>query len=362
MKKLLFFPGAVLCFCLFLTSCSKEDSSNPRILTPETKAALEAAADSIFMLKDAPGMIALFSVEGEDDFMIRRGVGSLVTNEPIGLNNHFRIASNTKPFTGLVTLMLADEGKIFLDSTISHYLPEYDIPNGSLITIRMLGNMTSGLFNYTDDTCMWNALIAGNYNTTFTPAELLEYAFAHPVKFEPGAMYDYCNTNIVLLGLLIEKITGKPAGQVIKEKVLVPLGLHNTYWPNSTFLPAPYTHGYTINFDGLEEATNWNPSWGYTAGALISTVPDLMIWAKAMGEGNLLSENMKAERFNWIENHYGFCIMKTADWVGHAGTMPGYNSHVMYNRVKKITMVLYVNMDTGFPVEYFSASFMKIFG
>ena len=363
MKKLLIYTGIVLCLSMIIISCSKENISYEQpvtILTREREAALEAAADSVFMTVSAPGMIALISVEGEGDYIIKRGVSNIVTLEPMNENNYFRIASITKTFTGTAVLVLADEGKINLDSTISYYLPEYNVPNGNLITIRMLGNMTSGLYNYTDDPGIWIELYESNFTKTYTPDTLLAIAFAQPVKFPPGTMYDYCNTNTVLLGLLMEKVTGKTAKQVIEEKVIHPLNLQNTYWPASVFLFSPYTHGYNTGFGKLLDATNWNPSWGYTAGALISTIPDLKLWAKALAEGKLLSEAMKLERFTWVQNHYGFCIMKVDNWVGHPGTMFGYNSHVFYNSAKKITLIVNVNMDSGTPVEYFSSAFRKI--
>jgi D-alanyl-D-alanine carboxypeptidase len=363
MKKLFVSIGVILFLSIILISCSKDSNlvvSKNKILTDEVKAKLEAAADSVFMQVNAPGMIALISADGEDDFIIKRGVSNLATGEPMDENNYFRIASNTKTFTGLAVLRLADEEKIKLDSTISHYLPEYNIPNGNLITIRMLGNMTSGLFNYSDDEGLWASFIASNYVMQFPPDTLLAIAFRHPTNFPPGTKYEYCNTNIVLLGLLMEKVTGSTAKQVIVEKVLQPLSLNNTYWPNTFFLFAPYVHGYTGFTGSLMDATNWNPSWGYSAGILISKFSDLKIWAKAVADGRLLSEQMKTERFNFGEDHYGFCVEKAGNWIGHPGTIYGYNSHVLYNTVKKITLIILVNMDSGTPVEYFSQAFRDI--
>jgi len=362
MKKLSVFIGLFFFLSVLLISCSN-NSAGPQnlILTDEVKAKLEAAADRVFGQVSTPGMIALISAEGEEDFIIKRGVSNRATGETMNENHYFRIASNTKTFTGLATLLLVDEGRLNLDRTISDYLPEYNIPNGDQITLRMLGNMTSGLYNYSDDIMLWNDFIASNFIKSYTPDELLAIAFRHPTNFPPGTKYEYCNTNIVLLGLLIEKVTGKSAKQVIEEKVIQRLNLGNTYWPDTIYLPEPYTHGYTKNIDGsIMEATNWNPSWGYTAGILISNFSDMKQWAKIVAEGTLLSEQMKAERFKWVDNHYGFCVMKAGDWVGHPGTMFGYNSHVFYNTVKKITVVILTNMDSGTPVEYFSQEFRKI--
>jgi D-alanyl-D-alanine carboxypeptidase len=364
MKKLFVLIGSILFLSIMLISYSKD--SNPvepqtKILTEEVKVQLESAADKVFMEVSTPGMIALISVEGEGDYIIKRGVSNKETGEPMSENHYFRIASNTKTFTGAAVLILVDQGKINLDSTISYYLPEYNVPNGDKITVRMLGNMTSGLYNYSDDEGFWSSFRESNFLMTFPPDSLLAIAFRHPSNFAPGTKYEYCNTNIVLLGLLMEKVTGKPVKQVIDEKVIQPLNLKNTYWPDSNFLLSPYSHGYNSDFMGtLIDVTNWNPSWGYTAGVLISTIPDMKIWAKAVAEGKLLSEQMKLERFNWVKDHYGFCVMKVNDWVGHPGTIFGYNSHVFYNSVKKITLIIFANTDTGFPVEYFSDAFRNI--
>lgn len=363
MKKLFVSIGVILFSSIILISCSKDSSlvaSKNKILTDELKAKLEAAADCVFMHVSTPGMIALISAEGEKDFFIKRGVSNIETGEPMNENNYFRIASNTKTFTGTAVLILVDEGKINLEKSISYYLPEYHVPNGDLITVRMLGNMTSGLYNYSGDAGLWSSYYASNCLMTFPPDSLLAIAFRHPSSFPPGTSYEYCNTNTVLLGLLMEKVTGKPADQVIEEKVIQPLNLKNTYWGGLFFLSSPYTHGYNADMGSLKDATNWNPSWGYTAGALISTIPDLKIWAKALVEGKLLSEQMKTERFTWINNHYGFCVMKVNDWIGHSGIISGYNSHVIYNSSKKITLIVYTNLDTGLPVESFSAAFRGI--
>lgn len=363
MKKLLVSVGVILLLSIIFISCSKDSNlvAKNKILTEEIKAKLEAAADSVFIRVNSPGMIALISAEGEKDFFIKRGVSNIETGEPMNENNYFRIASNTKTFTGTAVLILVDEGKINLEKPISYYLPEFHVPNGDLITVRMLGNMTSGLYNYSEDEGLWSSFGASNYLMTFPPDSLLAIAFRHPPTFAPGTSWEYSNTNTVLLGLLMEKVTGKTADQIIEEKVLQPLNLTNTYWGGSFFLSSPFTHGYNASTGGgLIDATNWNPSWGYTAGALISTIPDMKIWAKALVEGKLLSERMKSERFNWINNHYGFCVMKVNDWIGHPGSIFGYNSHVLYNSSKKITLIIYVNMDSGTPVEYFSAAFRAI--
>jgi D-alanyl-D-alanine carboxypeptidase len=359
MKKLLICLVAGLCLCTVNLSCSKKSTSPNQVLTTERLAALEKAADSVFITVAAPGMMALISAEGEGDYIIKRGVSNIVTDDPMDVNQYFRIASNTKTFTGAAVLILADEGKISLDSSISYYLPEKHVPNGNRITIRNLGTMRSGLYDYAGDSLMWADFKNSGFTEYFPPDTLLAKAFRYGVKSDPGKFTDYCNTNIILLGLLLEKVTGKPVSQVIEEKVIGPMNLSETFWPESMYLFAPYLHGYTYYYGTCMDATNWNPSWGYSAGIMISTIPDMKIWAKADANGALLSDKMKTERFNFIDG-YGFCLEKAGDWVGHPGTIRGYNSHVLYNTVKKIALIIVVNQDSEAPVEGFSAAFRRI--
>lgn len=363
MKKIFF--ALLLAVGLIQFSCTNGvDYVAPysNVLTQDVRDKLENAADSVFMRVSTPGMIALFSAEYENDFVITRGVSNITTNEKMKVTDFFRIASNTKTFTGLAVLMLVDEGLINLDSSISYYLPEKNVPNGYQIKIRMLGNMTSGLYNYSDDEALWASFQASNFLASYPPDTLLAIAFSHPPKFPPGTSYEYCNTGIVLLGLLMEKVTGKSSEQIFREKILQPTYMNNTYWPNSIYLSSPYIHGYNSDYGSLLDATNWNPSWGYTAGVLISNFYDMKKWSKIVAGGYLLSDRMKAERFAWIQNHYGFCVIKAGNWIGHPGSISGYNSHVLYNNNKQASMIILTNTDSGSPVEAFSDAFRKIIG
>lgn len=357
-------------FILLLTvfSCKKENlfEPPPQVLTKEVKSALSTIADRVFLESSTPGLIALVSVEGEEDFFIKRGVSNIETNEPIHEGNAFRIASVTKTFTGTAILMMADEDLINLDHPISAYLPEYNIPSGDDITIRMLGNMTSGLYNYSDSPELWEPFIASGFTLNFPPDSLLSIAFRQPMGFAPGTAYEYCNTNTILLGLLLEKMSNKSATQYIHEKICSPLNLNHTYFGGPFFLHLPYTHGYTCTDEGLTDATNWNPSWGWTAGALISNLGDMKKWGRLLASGALLSQAMKAERFKFGEEGYGFCLecvnYKNDIWVGHPGCIPGYNTQLWHNAAKKTTLVIYANNDDLLPAQNLFIEYVIMFG
>ena len=322
----------------------------PSILTKENIEKLQTALDKVMMNKQTPGMMVYLCVEGEGELYLSRGVSNLVTSEPMNVNAYFRLGSVTKTFTSEAVLILADEGKIDLNRSISSYLPDLKIPSGDKITIRMLGNMTSGLADYTKDMKFWDALTNSNGQMTFTAEKLLDIVLIKPVQFEPGTQYYYCNTNYILLGLLIKKVTGKEVIDVFNEKMFQPLGMKNTFWPNTNYMPYPYNHGYANSVD----VTNWSPSGGDAAGILISNFPDLKIWGKELNERNLLSSKMKNERIEWITTTFpgvdsGFGLEKYHDWVGKDGSIPGYNTELWYHPGKKITLIISANSWDGDP-------------
>ena len=367
------FIGSVLISLLMLLfNISCKESSIPtepqiKILNAETIEKLQTAADKVMMENQTPGMMAYISVDGEGEgIYITRGVSNLDTNEPMNTNSYFRIGSITKTITTEAVLILVDEGKIDLNKPISFYLPELNIPSGDKITIPMLANMSSGLFDYSSDMNLWTPYINSNGEKVFTPEELLALSFSHPMLFEPGTEYNYCNANTVLLGLLIKKVTGKEVRDVFNEKIFQPLGMKNTFWPITNYLPYPYNHGYTSSLTGsLMESTNWNTSWADAAGILISNISDMKIWTKEMYDRRLLSDKMKSERFAWIDDipgikYSGFGVEKVFDWIGKSGSIFGYNSETWYNPIKKITIIINTNSNDGMPADNVFASFLDI--
>lgn len=262
---------------------------------------------------------------------------------------HLRIGSVTKTFTGTLILQLAEDGKLELDDTIDKYYP--GIPNGNTITLRMLANMTSGIASYyTQD---FLDVYFAHPETIFTPDQLIAYGVAASPIFSPGEKFNYSNTNTVLLGKVIEKVTGQPVADVLQARILTPLGLTGTSWPgDSPAIPAPHPQGYTLQGSGTPEnpanATNWSPSFGWTAGAMISTVQDLLVYGRAMGTGQgLLSAATQAERLRSFPEPagYGFGLGCVGGWVGHTGELPGFNATLYYDTTSDTSVVVLVNSD-----------------
>jgi len=315
------------------------------------QAAIEAALDKSFADSKAPGVVVGIWIPGEGTYVAAKGFANPATKEPMRIADHMRIGSITKTFTVTALLILANEDRIVLDDPVSKYFGF--VPNGKSITLRMLANMTSGLFNYSDDEA-WQKKLMSDWNRTWTPRELVDVGLSRPPYFEPGKGWHYSNTNTVLLGMIIEKVTGQPVAQVFREKIFKPLNLTQTSWPTGTGMPAPYAHGFTVQtLDGkVADATNRNPSWGFTAGALISTMRDLRTWVESYATGTLISPELQKERLTWVTmppmtsgRAYGLGIGIDNGWLGHTGELPGYNTGAYYLPEKKATVVVMVNSD-----------------
>lgn len=351
-------------FLLISYGCDSKDNDgfSTRIVN-ELDETLEESFEEI----GAPGILVGLFVPGVGTWKRNIGVSNIETKEPFEFDMHVRIGSITKTFTTQLILMLQDTGLLSLDDPVSLYLD--DIPNGDSITIRNLGNMTSGLASYTFDTDFQDTYFS-NPEEPWLPQELVEIGIANteagcpfvpPACFEAGSSWFYSNTNTVLLGLIIEKVTGQSYGEVLKELVLDPLGLNETSHPTTTILPEPFSHGYTIQGSPDDErldATFWNPTWAFAVGDIISTFDDLRIWARALGSGELLSEQAREERFKGVnlppntqQRFYAYGIGFTNGWWGHSGRLPGYNTLVLYRTDLKASLVVVVNSDEDVIVE-----------
>ena len=328
------------------------DGSTPAKATPlppELTAKLDAAVRAALPQTAAPGVI-VGVVAPSGTWKAAYGKADPSAGTPMAVGMHTRIGSVTKTFTGTAIMQLAQAGKLSLDDKIQKYVP--GIPNGDRITLRQLANMTSGLASYTQSSKFQRVLFS-KPATIWAPKELVAIGVAESPLYEPGASFNYSNTNTVLLGMVIEKVTGKPVGQVFREQIFDPLKLRNTTWPgDSVDMPKPYAQGFTLQGDFAKpdapsNATHWNPSWGWTAGELISDIDDLLVYARALGTGHgLLGEASQKERLTFpAAGGYGIGVGCAGGWVGHTGELPGYNTTLYYQTGADIAVVVQTNSD-----------------
>jgi D-alanyl-D-alanine carboxypeptidase len=318
-------------------------------LTPAVAARLDRAVQDVMKETGVPGVTVGLSAPGKGTYTRSFGVADKATGQPMNPGLYMRIGSETKTFTVTALLELVDQGKVSVDDPISKYVD--GVPNGDHITLRNLASMRSGLFNYSADEGFYKAFTS-DPDRPFTPQELLAYAFKHPVQFQPGAEFDYCNTNLILLGLVVEKVSGTPLNLFIQKNVIAPAGLRHTYFPNDAAFPSPHAHGYTVQTASgrLEDSTDWNPSWGWAAGAMISDLQDLRTWARVVATGTLLTPKTQAERLKTYPTGlagagYGLGIFDVQGWIGHNGSLPGYESLTIYLPEAKATLVVLLNTD-----------------
>jgi D-alanyl-D-alanine carboxypeptidase len=322
----------------------------------ESQDALNAALEQSFSDSGAPGVVAAVETP-EDTWVGTLGVGDLASEEPMSADMHQRIGSVTKTFTVSLLLQAAADGLLSLDDTIDRYVE--DVPNGDEITLRQMANMTSGIASYTFNEQFQEELFS-RPEGVWKPQELAQIGIEDSPAFDPGTEFQYSNTNTVLLGLVLEQVSGKPIGDLYREGIIEPLGLQQTSFPNADpAFPDPHPQGYTLQGqDGGEslDATDWNPSWGWTAGAMISTVEDMLVYGRALGTGEgLLPPEQQAERLNSFpgdevppnsaERAYGLGLGREYGWLGHTGELPGFNTAVYYHPELDATVVVEVNSD-----------------
>ena len=318
---------------------------------PARRAAIDTAIDQSFAATKAPGVIVGIWFQGQGSYIATRGVSDITMKRPMGVDDHFRIGSISKTFTATALLILADEKKLGLNDPVSKYAPW--VPNGEKITLRMLADMTAGLHSYTEDDA-WVKLAFSNFQRVWTPRELVDAGLAQPPDFPPGQGWHYSNTNYVLLGMIVEQVSGKKIQDLFAEKIFTPLKLTQTSWPTTSAMPSPFARGTTVQTldDKLDDATNRNPSWAFTAGQLISTLADLRTWVVSYTTGTLISPAMQKERLTWMTmppnspvRAYGIGIGTDHGWLGHTGELPGYNCAAYYFPEKKAAVVIMVNTD-----------------
>ncbi|WP_086847224.1 serine hydrolase domain-containing protein [Amycolatopsis kentuckyensis] len=266
---------------------------------PELQKAIEEIAGSGFL------GVSLRVHDERGEWAGSAGTAELggVTKPPV--DGHVRIGSNTKTFVATLVLQLVAEGKIRLDDPVAGLGPD------PRVTVRMLLQHTSGIFNFSGEVLADGTVVPGipipygdtgeewvaNRFRSYPPEELVRLALARPARFEPGTAWSYSNTNYVLARLLIEQVTGHSFAEELRRRILAPLGLSGTVVPDlSPELPEPYAHAY-YGPDKIDVSRH-NPSWISAGGDLISTTRDLGTFIAALNRGDLLPAELLAEMRN----------------------------------------------------------------
>jgi D-alanyl-D-alanine carboxypeptidase len=329
---------------LALSGCAKDDQGAGQGgsgFSDDTIRRLDRAIAEQMRADDLPGVVVGVWVPGEGEYVVARGKADLETGEKRDVDDPFRIGSITKTFVATAVLQLVDEGKLSKSDKLAKWYP--DFPNAEKITVDHLLSMRSGIVDPP-----WEDLIG----TLTSPQEAIEAsADLGGVFLPPGQRTEYSNTNYIILGEIVGKVSGKDTGDRIDEAILEPLGLKDTLYPTDSTLPGDL-RGYTLDpsTGELKDVTGFDPSAEGGSGAMISDASDLKVWAEAVCTGELLEPETHKARL--LTQHlsgrpgfwgYGEGIAKVGEFCGHDGLQPGFSSEMWYLPEEDATIVVSVN-------------------
>jgi D-alanyl-D-alanine carboxypeptidase len=308
------------------------------------------------MEKDGiPGIIAGARVPGRGEWTTAMGLADRETGEGLETTDLMRIGSVTKSFTATLVLELVDEGGIGLDDPLSAYLP--DVPNAGNITVRMLLNHTSGIVDdYAQPAFMDIAAADPLYR--WRPEELVAASMGADASAVLGETYNYSNTNYVLLGMIVERVTGMELAAAMERYIFEPLGLSETVFADGPEIAGRHSHSYIMAEGEMYDMTSGiDPSITWAAGAVISTLEDLEEWTEALATGRLLDEATHAEQLTFVDcpgyegagvgYEYGLGVLKIADFLGHNGEFSGFQASAFYLPSREAVIVVLFNCNNN---------------
>ncbi len=360
------------------TTTATGAAAQPSALKTIDPKAFQAVVDAAAKKLMVPGAMVLLRTP-QGTFTAAVGTTELGRHTPPAATTHFRIASNTKTMTAALIVLLAQDGKLKFSDPVSSYVP--NVPNGENITVAQLLKMRSGLYGYTADPAL-SAAMDADPGKAWTPQEVLDIALRHPPQFAPDASYEYSNTNYALLGLVAEKVGGRPLADQLHDRLIRPVGLTQTSLPaaDDTSMPAPYSHGYMYggSFYALADDpypaemqaaalagrlqpidyTHQNSSYATAAGGAISTADDLTSWMKALVSGKVFDADFHQQWLTSVQaedpdapdgQKYGYGISyqrfgPNAAMYYHGGELPGFNSFMGYDPDNDVALVIWTNL------------------
>ena len=339
---------------------------------PPADSTLAASVDQIvqeaMQARHLRAVIVRVTVDGKE--VITKAYGDSMTGVPATVDMHFRNGAVAISYVSTLLLILVDEKKVSLDDKASKWVPE--IPHSDEVTLGQLAQMTTGYTDFVIGNAEVDAMLYTDPFRQWTPEELLQTVTSKPLLYPPGTNWNYAHTNYLILGLALEKATGRRMSDLMQEKVLGPLGLTNTTdpGPGAPTIPEPALHAFTSERRSqlgipagtrfYEESTYWNPSWTITRGAIQTTnIFDVNATAVAVGTGKLLSPESYAAMvstglrgkttalpgcvtcFPQSEGYsYGLGIVTTGDWVMQDPLFSGEAGAFAYLPSKKVAVAL----------------------
>ena len=327
------------------------------LLSPITARAdtnLAVQIESLRASLGTPGLVLGVQRGSEPAEIVSAGVGDTEKNVALSTGEPFGVGSITKLFVAVVILQLAEEGKLSLDDKLSQHYP--GVEGGDNITLRMLLNHSSGLFDYADlRYTLPLPLVMIALSKEWEPADVVDIVNLNEPYFAPGASWHYSNSNYVLLGLIIEKITGNTAAEELQSRIFAPLGMATAELTGKDNVPEQRSVcGYESVGSQLHSRELWeNPSLAWTAGGIVANAADLLKFSAALFGGRLLSADSMRELKSTIPRpeggRYGLGLMVEqsvgGELIGHEGQTLGFRSGLWYLPEHDTSFVVLSNMS-----------------
>jgi len=286
-----------------------------------------------------------------NDILLDKGYGfaNLEWNIPDSPKTKFRLGSITKQFTAASILLLEERGKLSVNDSVKKYMP--DAPAAwDKITIFNLLTHTSGIPSFTSfpDYAKLEPFPA-------TPAELVARFRDKPLDFQPGEQWSYSNSGYVLLGYLIERISGESYAHFVQDNIFKPLGMEDSGYDSNSAVIQNRASGYTVGQNGIVNAGYIDMTIPLSAGALYSTTEDLLRWEQGLFEGKLISPASLKKMTTPFKNGYGFGlgirVVNGQEQIDHGGGIEGFNTMLAYYPAEKLTVVVLANLNGAAPGE-----------
>jgi CubicO group peptidase (beta-lactamase class C family) len=361
---------ARLAFALLVVAgCGASHTASPTGSTDPAKAdAVMRVVRNAMAQAHLKAVIVRVTVDGKE--IVTQAVGDSMTGVPATTDMHFRNGAVAISYVSTLLLKLVDEKKVRLDDTLSKWLP--DFPNAQRVTLGQLAQMTAGYPDYVIGNQQFANELYANPFQQWTTQDILAQISSRPLLYDPGTNWNYAHSDYVLLGLALEKATGRDMPTLLQNEVLGPLGLKATTNSDTPEIPNPVLHAFScerrqalkipVGTPFYEESTYWNPSWTITHGAIQTTnIYDLEATAVGVGSGKLLSADSYKKMvstalrgkthtqpgcptcFDQNEGYtYGLGIIASGDWLMQNPLFAGYSAVEAYLPAEKVAIAVAV--------------------
>ncbi len=337
---------------LILGLCSLLMAQRPAAPNKDLPTAINEVLEKTYKA-DEPGAAVIVVRDGKVVFRKGYGKANLELGVPVEPDMVFRLGSITKQFTAVGILMLAEQGKLSLDDDITKFLPDYPT-KGQRITIEHLLTHTSGIKNYTS-LPEWLAL----WRKDLTVKEIIDLFKNQPMDFAPGERWSYSNSGYILLGAIIEKVSGQTYQDFIEKNIFAPLGMKHSYYDNTARLIPRRVEGYSKVNEGYQNAAYLSMTQPFSAGSLMSSVDDLALWDAALYTEKLVTQQSLKRAWtprllnNGKSTHYGYGWSMSAyeghPIIEHGGGVNGFATDALRMPADRIFVAILTNKDSMSP-------------